>query len=969
MYKATDTNSHVNVDYSKLFNEIEIMCKRNLCTLRDIIKDYDVKKEGKISRFKFEKVFNSISVYVARPILDQVIIEYTVFVDVEKRIRNKETGEISKMTQTVPFEDFNGVTYVDTERFLTDYEEYLNTKNSSSKFSQSLSKNNSIQSQTAKSATLSSVQTTKIEDENPTINDLVRFGNSLKFQNTSIKEVMEPFDKHHIGHVPANKFFNGFGMNNLTKKIANAYKRPPTNDVYYLELQKDIDKASNDTSITKSSSMDINSFSQSKTDDGENFTYNGQPMPDFFSDFCQQLRIKGIDPYLTLSVYDKHKKHSILPCHFLASFVNFDPKFSTPQIQLLKDLFLNQENKFDYMSFCEAVDCENAKYERESAKLSAKHSQSIKGQRTFDDESMKKDINEVLQRIKERIEIRHALLGDLIESKDQQKTGKIRANLFFKILEQERYDLDIGDQKAIIDEFSDPTGQFILYKPFIISVTPQRRQNSDVTAQSVLDRLKDYLNNSKISIKPLLLRLDNYHCGAVNFKQLLAVFSSISFDLNNQERRNLLAKVTDRVDIDRLCDEVDYKAPQNIKSVNDKDESEEDEEEDEEVPTKEVLDALARLYSIVLAEENKIDILDEFQKFGQSVDGLMNESKFKSSLINIPSIERIKEKDAAVLASYYSSKKGKGMVSMKKFIGDLTKYGDDQLKMEPSLSLYPSKRGAQFSPSQQQQQQKSQRFMNSTKNQTSDGVFSAFTYSSPLIKGKSQSTRANVTTNNSSEINNNSFDLSAANSNGPELNDVASAMIRRLKVYLDKKELNANSLFAMYDTSRNGYVPKDRVPKILSSIYFEFNDNEIQQNLNFFQSQRMKNCFNYKRFINVLENIKTSTVDKKSVKVKAMDEDPLNHPQNYELASLINTLHSKLSERHKKAEFVFAGVKSRTVSADDFRERISDYGLVISNVHVQMLLENYRANLNNDVDWRRFCNDVNSIRTVEPPRC
>ena len=130
----------------------------------------------------------------------------------------------------------------------------------------------------------------------------------------------------------------------------------------------------------------------------------------------------------------------------------------------------------------------------------------------------------------------------------------------------------------------------------------------------------------------------------------------------------------------------------------------------------------------------------------------------------------------------------------------------------------------------------------------------------------------------------------------------------------------------------------------------------------------MKNYFNYKRFVNVLENLKTSTVDKKSVKVKAMDEDPLNHPQNYELASLINTLHSKLSERHKRAEFVFFDVKSKTVSADDFRERIRDYGLIIPLADVQMLLENYRANLNNDVDWRRFCNDVNSIRTVEPPR-
>ena len=166
MRTTTDSNSHVNVDYSKLFDEIQIMCKRNLCTLNDIIKDLDVKKEGKISRFKFEKVFNSISVYVARPILDQIIIDYTVFVDVVKNFRNKETGEITKTTQTVPFEDINGDTYVETNRFLKDYEDCMNTKNNSTTFSRSLSKKSSIPSQTTAPTTQSSTvsATSKFDD-------------------------------------------------------------------------------------------------------------------------------------------------------------------------------------------------------------------------------------------------------------------------------------------------------------------------------------------------------------------------------------------------------------------------------------------------------------------------------------------------------------------------------------------------------------------------------------------------------------------------------------------------------------------------------------------------------------------------------------------------------------------------------------------------------------------------------------
>lgn len=966
MQNTSETNSHSNVNYPKLFDEIEIMCKRNQFSLKDVINDLDTKKEGRITRFKFEKVFNYLSIWMTKPILDQIIIEYTVFTNVVKNSVNKETGEVTKITQAVPLKDFHGATFVDTNKFVQDYETYIKSKtsqNNSATFSVSTSKKKTSPSQAMASTTSSSATSTSIDM--PTINDLIRFGNSLKFQNTSIQEVMESFDTYHIGHVPVNKFLNGFGMNNLTKKLAQAYKRPPTNDVYYFELQKDVEKALKNNENSKTNSGNLNSMSQSNTlivDEDNNYTYNGQSMPEFFVDFCHQLRVKGIDPYSTLSVYDKHKKQSILPCHFLASFMNFDPKFSPPQIQLLKDIFLNDENKFDYMSFCEAVDYENSKYEEELEKVSSKLSQKSL---SHGKELNTKDVNDVLQKIKERIEIRHALLGDIIESYDPRKTGKIQTKVFFKILEKERYELDAADQKAIIEEFSDPNGQYIVYKPFVIAVSPPKRKGVVATPQTVMDRLKDYLNSAlKISIKPLLLRLDTEKSGYVNFRQLLAVFSNISFDINNHERRALLNKVGDQINIESFCDQVDYLPPATL--FDNQASKEEDEDDDDEIPTKEVLDALARLYSIVLAEQNRIDLLDEFQRFTSSVDGLMNISQFRSSLLNVPSLERIPPEDVSLFTSYYTSPP-QNMVDLKKFISDLTKFGPDQLKMEPSLSLYPAsflqKGGAATNRSQLSPTQKtSQRFQHSSNYQASDNVISAFTYSSPLVKSKTQSSDQSTATVNL----NNSFDLST-NLNSDDFENV-SYFLRRLKVYLVKKELNSISLFLMYDSSRNGYVLKDRVGKILSSIYFEYTNEELQQVLLAFQSQRMKNCFNYKRFVNVLENAKTNVDDLRSLRVKPIDEDPMNHPQNYELASLINTLHAKLSERHKRAEFAFYDVVDKTVSADEFRERIGNYGLIIPLSQVQLLIENYRANLNNDIDWKRFCSDVNSIRTVEPPR-
>jgi hypothetical protein len=88
----------------------------------------------------------------------------------------------------------------------------------------------------------------------------------------------------------------------------------------------------------------------------------------------------------------------------------------------------------------------------------------------------------------------------------------------------------------------------------------------------------------------------------------------------------------------------------------------------------------------------------------------------------------------------------------------------------------------------------------------------------------------------------------------------------------------------------------------------------------------------------------------------------------YELVNTLNTLHSKLVVRRKKADCVFEDCTCDLISAGEFAKRLNGYGLVIGAADAGRVVRRYRANLRGDVNWRKFCEDVDSIRTLERPR-
>ncbi|OHT03119.1 EF hand family protein [Tritrichomonas foetus] len=679
---------------------------------------------------------------------------------------------------------------------------------------------------------------------------LREFGKSLIIRNTTIAECIRPYDRFHSGHVNLDSFFASFGYTPINRLIAQQYSHPPTNDVYYLDLANDVEKILKEKPLRETT---LN-LTMSK-------------LPPYFKDIAKTIRLNQVDPYQMLSQHDKLKKSTILPCHFMADASRLGLRLNERQLNEITEAF-SENNRFDYVSFCDAIKAEN--------EIELKEIQTQRETIDVVPPEPPVDINELLKRIEGDIKIRHSLIGDRLEHFDQFHTGVLLDRQFFKILENERFVLTDPEKLALIDEFADGQGN-MNYKAFIMAVVPPQQSIAPVT-NSIIERLKEHLAEHKLCLRPLFEKLDASKLGYISFNQLLSIFRNIQFDIDIKERRALRAETTDRVSMEEFCTLVDPILEPATKPV------EEEEEPEPEIPEKNVMDALARMASII--EYENIDLAQEFQRFDNSRQ--IKPSQFKAALIQLP--DRLPDSDIDLFAEIYLDKKSR-LIDTPRFIKDINTYGNDQLKLSPDLSV---------------------------------------TTTTKFV----------------------------------EPNSDTKSILRRLKVILTKKNLQSTALFRPYDPGNIGYVSHDRVHSIFSYIGFQIAPNDLKQLETAFQSSRMPDQFNYKRMLVTLEELEIQSSDFSTV--------PVIHSNSnfgeYALVNLTNTLHSKLQARRKSTNCVFYGCPDAPIPVSEFRERISNYGLIITQADAQLLIRSYRANMNGDIDWKRFCEDVDTIRTVQPPR-
>lgn len=190
------------------------------------------------------------------------------------------------------------------------------------------------------------------------------------------------------------------------------------------------------------------------------------------------------------------------------------------------------------------------------------------------------------------------------------------------------------------------------------------------------------------------------------------------------------------------------------------------------------------------------------------------------------------------------------------------------------------------------------------------------------------------------------------------------ATIRRLKVVLSSKNIPPLTLFAPYDQTKCGNIAKEMMPTIINYINFQASENELNDLVNAFTDTRMPERFNYKRLCTAIDEAEIQELDRTSIKLTKT----ISNDGDYAMVSIINTLHEKLTARRRSAKSTFNDLPDDPIPVSDFRERISNYGLIISQADMSKIITKYRANMNGDIDWKQFVEDIDSSRTLQNPQ-
>ena len=190
-----------------------------------------------------------------------------------------------------------------------------------------------------------------------------------------------------------------------------------------------------------------------------------------------------------------------------------------------------------------------------------------------------------------------------------------------------------------------------------------------------------------------------------------------------------------------------------------------------------------------------------------------------------------------------------------------------------------------------------------------------------------------------------------------ELQNRAAVAIRKVKAALQYRRLLLEELFVTHDTLKSGTVSAEVFAAEMAPVAQLIGSDVIQLISKAFRDYRQPEKVNYRRLGASLAG----------VRVVREDIDEINEIQreitgeNDGVCLINSALYNKVAERKKNIYDLFVHVPYETVPLKQFENILQSFGLVIPDGEMQKLVRQYRVNRNNDIDWRKFCSDVDEI--------
>lgn len=184
---------------------------------------------------------------------------------------------------------------------------------------------------------------------------------------------------------------------------------------------------------------------------------------------------------------------------------------------------------------------------------------------------------------------------------------------------------------------------------------------------------------------------------------------------------------------------------------------------------------------------------------------------------------------------------------------------------------------------------------------------------------------------------------------------IVHLLLKKFKLFVSQNgRLSLFSPFVALDAGRTGFVPASRVQTCFNKVGFETSRDEIEATINTFRDGRRYENFNYYMFVKAAE-----------AEDNASSVSELTPEVQKEVLGAQIMIKDRLSSRNRSIYLAFNGVNKRSISIQAFFERLAAVDIALRSAQANALVKKYRIDQTDQIDWRRFCEDVQKVNTVQ----
>lgn len=184
---------------------------------------------------------------------------------------------------------------------------------------------------------------------------------------------------------------------------------------------------------------------------------------------------------------------------------------------------------------------------------------------------------------------------------------------------------------------------------------------------------------------------------------------------------------------------------------------------------------------------------------------------------------------------------------------------------------------------------------------------------------------------------------------------IVHLLLKKYKLFIaQNSRMNLFSPFISLDAGKTGFIPASRVQDCLFKIGFETSRDEIEATINTFRDGRRYENFNYSMFVKAAEQEES-----------ASSVSELTPEVQKEVIGAQIMIKERLSSRNRTIYLAFNGVSGPSVSIQNFFERLASMDIALRSAQANALVRKYRIDQTDQIDWKKFCNDVQKVITVQ----